>query len=205
MVTMSQVHPTSPSADVASARVEASPTRIDRTVSARTIDLPADTARAAQQPSRTESASGVSAGIQTLGRQSRRNHGQPHATQRISMRPGNVLLSADLGVSGSAGWARGPFKWLAEGRTASSSVVAGGRRGGVAGSGPGGPVLARGRFYWASLRVARWVANRCVRGFVVRCSALLSVGVFAGHVAFVLVSGSACPSWHARGQRFEPA
>jgi hypothetical protein len=31
------------------------------------------------------------------------------------------------------------------------------------GSGPGGPVLARGRFYWASLRVARWVANRCVR------------------------------------------
>jgi hypothetical protein len=31
------------------------------------------------------------------------------------------------------------------------------------GSGPGGPVLVRGRFYWASLRVARWVANRCVR------------------------------------------
>jgi hypothetical protein len=27
---------------------------------------------------------------------------------------------------------------------------------------PGGPVLARGRFYWASLRIARWVANRCV-------------------------------------------
>ena len=42
-------------------------------------------------------------------------------------------------------------------------------------------------------------------GVVVRRSALLSVGVFAGHAAFVLVSGSACPSWHARGQRFEPA
>jgi hypothetical protein len=56
----------------------------------------------------------------------------------------------DPGVSGSAGWAR--------------------RRGGVAGSGPGGPVLARGRFYWASLRVARWVANRCVR--VLLCVAL---------------------------------
>jgi hypothetical protein len=41
-------------------------------------------------------------------------------------------------------------------------------------------------------------------GVVVRRSALLS-GVFAGHAAFVLVSGSACPSWHARGQRFEPA
>jgi hypothetical protein len=31
-------------------------------------------------------------------------------------------------------------------------------------------------------------------GVVVRRSALLSVGVFAGHAAFVLVSGSACPS-----------
>src|ERR1039457_6474240 len=72
----------------------------------------------------------------------------------------------------------GPFKWLAEGRTASSSVVAGGRRGGVAGSGPGGLVLARGRFYWASLRVARWVANRCVRGLLCvapRCSPSVSL------------------------------
>ena len=42
-------------------------------------------------------------------------------------------------------------------------------------------------------------------GVVVRRSALLSVGVFAGHTAFVLVSGSAWSSWHARGQRFEPA
>jgi len=42
-------------------------------------------------------------------------------------------------------------------------------------------------------------------GVVLRGSALLSVGVFAGHAVFVLVSGSAWPSWHARGQRFEPA
>ena len=72
----------------------------------------------------------------------------------------------------------GPFKWLAEGRTASWSVVAGGRRGGVAGSGPGGQVLARGRFYWASLRVARWVANWCVRGLLCvgpRCSPSVSL------------------------------
>ena len=46
------------------------------------------------------------------------------------------------------------------------------------GSGPGGPVLARGRFYWASLRVARWVANRCVRGLLCvapRCSPSVSL------------------------------
>jgi hypothetical protein len=85
------------------------------------------------------------------------------------------LLRAYQDLPGGPG---GPFKWLAEGRTAGSSVVAGGRRGGVAGSGPGGPVLARGRFYWASLRVARWVANRCVRGLlcvVPRCSPSVSL------------------------------
>jgi hypothetical protein len=50
------------------------------------------------------------------------------------------------------------------------------------------------------------LGSKSVRaGVAVRCSALLSVGLFAGHAAFVLVSGSACPSWHARGQRFEPA
>ena len=46
------------------------------------------------------------------------------------------------------------------------------------GSGPGGPVPARGRFYWASLRVARWVANRCVRGLLriaPRCSVSVSL------------------------------
>ena len=46
------------------------------------------------------------------------------------------------------------------------------------GSGPGGPVLARGRFYCASLRVARWVANRCVRvllGVAPRCSPSVSL------------------------------
>ena len=42
-------------------------------------------------------------------------------------------------------------------------------------------------------------------GVVVRGSALLCVGVFAGHAACVLVSGGAWASWHARGQRFEPA
>jgi hypothetical protein len=40
------------------------------------------------------------------------------------------------------------------------------------------PVLARGRFYWASLRVARWVANRCVRVLLCvapRCSPSVSL------------------------------
>ena len=49
---------------------------------------------------------------------------------------------------------------------------------GTNGSGPGGPVLARGRFYWASLRVARWVAYRCVRVLlcvVPRCSPSVSL------------------------------
>ena len=48
----------------------------------------------------------------------------------------------------------------------------------LGGSGPGGPVLARGRLYWASLRVARRVANRCVRGLLCvapRCSPSVSL------------------------------
>ena len=46
------------------------------------------------------------------------------------------------------------------------------------GFGLGGPVLARGRFYRASLRVARWVANRCVRALLCvapRCSLSVSL------------------------------
>jgi hypothetical protein len=72
----------------------------------------------------------------------------------------------------------GSFKWLAEGRSASSSVAAGAAVAELQGSGPGGPVLARGRFYWASLRVARWVANRCVRVLLCvapRCSPSVSL------------------------------
>jgi hypothetical protein len=72
----------------------------------------------------------------------------------------------------------GAFKWLAKvARLARPSW----REAAVAelqGSGPGGPVLARGRFYWASLRVARWVANRCVRGLLCvapRCSPSVSL------------------------------
>ena len=64
----------------------------------------------------------------------------------------------------------------------------------------------RGRGFDCSGLRGSALGSRCVfAGVVLRGSALLSVGVFAGHAVFVLVSGSAWPSWHARGQRFEPA
>ena len=95
----------------------------------------------------------------------------------FTLTPGTVLgLMPEASIR--ALLAEGRLTGLAEGRTVSAPVVAAGRRGGVAGSGPGGPVLARGRFYWASLRVARWVANRCVRVLLCvapRCSPSVSL------------------------------
>ncbi len=89
-------------------------------------------------------------------------------------------------------------KWLAEGRTASSSVVAGGRRGGVAGVWPWGTGSGAREVLLGQPAGSALGSKSVCAGVVVRRSALLSVGVFAGHAAFVLVSGSACPSWHAR-------
>jgi hypothetical protein len=59
------------------------------------------------------------------------------------------------------------------------------------------------RLFWSA---GSALGSRCVfAGVVLRGSAFLSVGVFAGHASFVLVSRSAWLSWHTRGQRFEPA
>ena len=73
------------------------------------------------------------------------------------------------------------------------------------GSGRGGP-LRRGEGVRLGQPAGSALGSKSVcAGVVVRGSALLCVGVFAGHAVSVLVSGSAWPSWHARGQWFEPA
>jgi hypothetical protein len=93
----------------------------------------------------------------------------------------------------------GPFKWLAEGRRLARPSWRS-CRGLALGTGSGAREVLLGQPAGSALG-----SKSVCAGVVVRRSALLSVGVFAGHAAFVLVSGSACPSWHARGQRFEPA
>jgi hypothetical protein len=81
----------------------------------------------------------------------------------------------------------------------------GGRRGGVAGVWPWGTGSGAREVLLVQPAGSALGSKSVCADVVVRRSALLSVGVFAGHAVFVLVSGSAWPSWHARGQRFEPA
>jgi len=69
----------------------------------------------------------------------------------FTLTPGTVLgLMPEASIR--ALLAEGRLTGLAEGRTVSAPVVAAGRRGGVAGSGHGGPVLARGRTSMAQYR-----------------------------------------------------
>ena len=96
----------------------------------------------------------------------------------------------------------GRLKWLAEGRTASLSVVAGAAVAELQGLAMADRFWREEGLLWPSTGSA--LGSKSVfAGVVLRRSALLSVGVFAGHAAFVLVSGSAWPSWHARGPGFE--